>query len=342
MEDVVEKLEYPYVRRILYGETLAKRFNEIRKFHPPLKTTKHQPEIENMPGVDSKLLGSDKYQVLVERMTDHKRYTELVDVFLEDEMIKAHWQGQPSLLETFNEHQAELVGKDLEEQRQILYSYTKPISKFRPTTMISLIKMYRPKYILDWCAGFGHRLLGALAYSDDIKYYCGIDPNRDLFQGYEKMINFFTTTRQEKSKYEMICGCAEEVKIPDPPNKTKKYDLIVTSPPYYDLEIYSNNSNQSCHRYKNLEEWYQQFLLKATKASIAKLAVGGYLIISINDKADGQDSFVERYVRDLNAIVNLRSEGAICVTSDLSYQANTSAKGCQPLWVWQKVCEVNM
>jgi hypothetical protein len=75
-------------------------------------------------------------------------------------------------------------------------------------------------------------------------------------------------------------------------------------------------------------------------------------VLSINDKPEGEDAFVERFVRDVSRDVTLSYEGVIFVTPDLSYKQFLAdrksdravvLKGCQPLWVWRKVCSnVNM
>jgi SAM-dependent methyltransferase len=347
--------DFPFVRKYLRDDTLCSRFNNMRHFHPRVLTVTKQPIIDNMPDLPVDLAavdGKGKFSVLVEPMSTQKAFTELVDIFQEEQVIQAKWSDQPSMAETFEKHRQELDGLEVEEQRSRLRELTKPISRFRPTTLVCLIKMFKPKCILDFCSGFGDRLLGALAYSDRLKIYCGVDPNAALFPGYKRMIEFFAA-KEDRSKFQMIRGCAESVELPDAPVKDGKYDMIVTSPPYRDLEDYTSSQQasdtrtpQSASKYTTLEEWYQHFLLPSIHRALRKLCKGGYLILSINDKPNGEDRYVERMVRDLNKVVTLQYEQVLHVATDLSLEHSkkdgAAIQGCQPIWVWRKTCDVSM
>jgi len=40
----------------------------------------------------------------------------------------------------------------------------------------------------------------------------------------------------------------------------KYYDMCLTSPPYYDLEVYSHEDSQSINQYKSYDEWITKFI----------------------------------------------------------------------------------
>ena len=109
----------------------------------------------------------------------------------------------------------------------------KECTNFCPTIICSLIKLFKPKHILDFSAGWGDRLLGVMTYDEKIKSFYGIDPNKSLHTGYKNMIKSFLP-KSSKQKYVMINDCAESA-IQDI-NQT--FDLVFTSPPYYNLEVY--------------------------------------------------------------------------------------------------------
>ena len=54
----------------------------------------------------------------------------------------------------------------------------------------------------------------------------------------------------------------------------EKYDLAITSPPYYNLEIYSNENTQS-HHYGTYDEWYNKFLKPVVYGVLERLIDGG-------------------------------------------------------------------
>lgn len=46
-----------------------------------------------------------------------------------------------------------------------------------------------------------------------------------------------------------------------------KHDLVLTSPPYYNLEIYSREKTQSENQFKTYEEWLEKWLLPLARES---------------------------------------------------------------------------
>ena len=85
---------------------------------------------------------------------------------------------------------------------------------------------FKPKTILDPSAGWGGRLVGAYQFDPNIKYI-GIDPNEDTISGLKNI--------SEKLNYETEL---HPIKLQDFDYNNKQFDLILTSPPYWDREIY--------------------------------------------------------------------------------------------------------
>ena len=42
--------------------------------------------------------------------------------------------------------------------------------------------------------------------------------------------------------------------------KEKRFDMCLTSPPYYDLEVYSHEETQSIQKFKSYDEWINEFI----------------------------------------------------------------------------------
>jgi DNA methylase. len=62
-----------------------------------------------------------------------------------------------------------------------------------------------------------------------------------------------------------------------------KFDLIFTSPPYFDKEKYNQSELQSYKMYKEFDSWMQNFLFKTIELRTKNLKSGGYLVINISD-----------------------------------------------------------
>lgn len=56
---------------------------------------------------------------------------------------------------------------------------------------------------------------------------------------------------------------------------SKKYDHIISCPPYYDLEIYSASTKQSTDLYKTYNDWLENYWRKTVKASKNLLNIDG-------------------------------------------------------------------
>ena len=65
------------------------------------------------------------------------------------------------------------------------------------------------------------------------------------------MFEWIETNHQHDKSWEMICHAAEDV---DYSTWHGMVDLIFTSPPYFDLERYSNDDTQSSVRFPSLSE----------------------------------------------------------------------------------------
>lgn len=329
---------YPFLDKTLTYDRIKDLFNGLemktsrpRRFKfPSIKMLNiNEVEIKNLPEF-KKYKVDDEIQMIVEEPCWYK-YTDIIDFFQEQYWIHSKRYDQLSPAQVWNNKHEEISTIAKTENidiRTILMRYVKGVSKFRPTLMKALIRIFRAKSILDFCAGFGHRLIGTLSDDRNIKLYCGVDPNKKLHKGYQKMISSFVPKDSHK-KYNMICACAEDI-IYD----STQYDLIVTSPPYFDLEIYCDDTTQSIQRYPNFEDWYQKFLLAATRNACNRLKFDGYLVMSINDKLEDDEiqpstSFVTRFVQDVSKWMDMNYLGVMVYGEDEYH--------LQPLFIWKKL-----
>jgi len=102
------------------------------------------------------------------------------------------------------------------------------LSQFKPVVAKYLYSKFKAKKVLDFTAGWGGRMLGAMAL--DINYI-GIDTNISLKKEYMDIMRTYPT----KSEIKMIWSKAEEVDY-----SKLDYDFVFTSPPYINLEKYDN------------------------------------------------------------------------------------------------------
>jgi len=143
------------------------------------------------------------------------------------------------------------------------------INIFRPLVAMEIYAKYRPTCVLDICAGWGGRCVGAAAMG--VPNYIGLDINKGLMEGYANLVPYL----QEKSvtKVDMRFCDATQTDYGALPS----YDMVFTSPPYYFLEKYSHNSEYANKPAMN-REFYEPVFTQAYK----HLVPGGRFVLNVN------------------------------------------------------------
>merc|ERR1711990_601221 len=96
------------------------------------------------------------------------------------------------------------------------------INTMRPAASLSFYRKSGATRVLDFTAGWGARMVGAIAGEIN---YIGIDSNTKLKPGYDKILSALKP--YNKSKVKLFFKKAEQVDF----SKLPKYDLVFTSPP---------------------------------------------------------------------------------------------------------------
>lgn len=115
---------------------------------------------------------------------------------------------------------------------------------FKSSTAKYIYKLFNAKNVLDPTAGWGGRLLGSSSL--DIKY-TGYDTNINMKEAYDNMKNDGFSNDKQKMVFE-DCLSADFTQ--------EKYDLVLTSPPYSNMEIYEHMTP-----WKTDDDYYKDFLI---------------------------------------------------------------------------------
>lgn len=135
---------------------------------------------------------------------------------------------------------------------------------YRPQMMKLACMTYKPDVVLDPCAGWGGRLLGAVSYG---AHYIAFEPNTTTYNNLMKMVNFLGIQHQVT----LICDDARNMNKYNLP----KADLVLTSPPYFDLEVYTHEASQSITSTPTYQDWADGFLREIIKLGIEHLNPNG-------------------------------------------------------------------
>jgi hypothetical protein len=155
---------------------------------------------------------------------------------------------------------------DLYESQRI---NTGAIVFFKSSTAKFIYKKFQSQSVLDFTAGWGGRMLGAMSLG--IKY-TGIDTNLKLKEGYDKMMDELPVANKED--YRMIWDSCLDVDY-----EIIDYDLILTSPPYVNMELY-----EGMPPFESDDAFYNEFLIPAMNSAFAGMKEGGKMCINISPK----------------------------------------------------------
>lgn len=134
--------------------------------------------------------------------------------------------------------------------------------------------------LVDPCIGWGGRMLGTVASGWD---YVGYDADERMVNNARAMADFVGATPS------LTYAPAEYADFP-------QADVILTSPPYFDLERYSNDQDQSYNKYPQFDLWRDSWLIPLIRKGIESLSDGGLsawnvmgrdLVAAVMDAHDG-------------------------------------------------------
>ena len=202
--------------------------------------------------------------------------------------------------------------------------YIQPAVNFPPMTAKYLYERFTEHVkdqdiinIYDPSAGWGGRILGAMACRDDrCIHYIGTDPNPDNLSDdgdnskYDNLANFYNTRTyrgnsffSQTNTHEVFQLGSEDIHLCPEFKKYKgEIDLVFTSPPYFNREAYSEDSNQSYKKFgHSYEAWRHGFLAPTLETCVEYLKPDRYLLWNIADLRMDADTYLplEKDSRDI-------------------------------------------
>ena len=138
--------------------------------------------------------------------------------------------------------------------------------------------------VFDYSCGYGGRLLGTTA--SNMGYtYIGTDPNTETYK-YLKYLN------------ELIGSDAELHCLPSQDYEPENIDLAFSSPPYFNLEKYSDEPTQCMVQFQSLDDWFDGYVAPTMRNIHAGLNSDGIFATNIADYKTTKDEFrvVDRWI----------------------------------------------
>jgi 16S rRNA G966 N2-methylase RsmD len=130
------------------------------------------------------------------------------------------------------------------------------VTKYRAATSKAIIQFFKGKRVLDPCVGWGGRMLGTLASSNE-GYYIGCEPDINTYNGLMNIKQDSCIPSTVRKRATIINKPAELAM--DEIKSMEKFDIVLTSPPYFNLELYTNGE-QSTNNHTTWDDWTSKWL----------------------------------------------------------------------------------
>lgn len=140
------------------------------------------------------------------------------------------------------------------------------VNAFKITNALSLYQYFKPNTIMDPFSGFGGRLVAALLLNYN---YIGVDLNVNLKPNYDRLLD--DLGKKSSSNVTLLFQDAIEVDY-----SQYTYDMVFTSPPYENIEVYENGTK------KTQSEWANFYTSLFQKLWVHLTNKNGVYAININ------------------------------------------------------------
>lgn len=199
----------------------------------------------------------------------------------------ARYKEQPSLRQAW--YDPKFVEQAIQFQRRVgdpitpqrvlraLQVVVRAPTNFRPSLVRALVRYYLPQggLVLDPCAGYGGRAAGTWAAGSR---YVGVEPHPEAIKAYGRLASLLKT-----SAITLHPGAFEDVDLGD-----LVVDLVFTSPPYFSVERYADDTQQSWVRYPYWDGWVRGFLRPFVEKSWDHLRPGGRFVLNTKNLSRGK------------------------------------------------------
>lgn len=162
------------------------------------------------------------------------------------------------------------------------------VTKYRAGLSKYLTKRYSAEVVLDPCIGWGGRMIGALAAGAN---YIGCEPDPNTFRGLQAILKDIAATAD-------IANVPAEDRIPKLSSECA--DMILTSPPYYALEMYTAG-DQSVKPAMSWETWVSEWLRPLVRECLRCLRPEGKSCWSVKNFKIGSRAYpLADVIRDIH------------------------------------------
>lgn len=169
-------------------------------------------------------------------------------------------------------------------------------TNFRPMNAKAVYERFCPEggTVYDFCCGFGGRLLGCLSSKKNFRYV-GTDPCVETMYHLHELGDYIEMVTGRDDSYELHCCGSEDFRGP-----AESVDFAFSSPPYFDLEVYSMDETQCFNKFPELDQWLEEYVRATIKNIKHMLRRGCVYAVNIADFTVGGGNtvaYVDEWIR---------------------------------------------
>ena len=142
--------------------------------------------------------------------------------------------------------------------------------------------------LYDYSCGYGGRLLGVTASNLHLEYV-GVDPNTETVENLRLLNNFIEQAGGRRGE---IHQSVSEEFVPE------NIDCAFSSPPYFNLEKYSDEPTQCMNQFDSLDSWFEGYVAPTMRNIHTGLNDDGIFATNIADYKTPKEEFkvVDRWI----------------------------------------------
>lgn len=145
------------------------------------------------------------------------------------------------------------------------------VTKYRAVTAKAIAQFFGAYRVFDPCVGWGGRMLGCLSASNEIEYV-GCEPDTKTYKGLVSILEDKAIPESVTDRAKIFNEPVEDVLARM--GEDDIFDMILTSPPYFNLEQYTSGE-QSIIKYATWDEWVDKWLKVVILSCLSHLYEGG-------------------------------------------------------------------
>ena len=226
------------------------------------------------------------------------------------------------------------------------------VVNFQPLVAAALYRRYAERsegiVVYDSSAGWGGRMLGAYL-SGVVSTYIACEPCSATFAGLQQMVAFLESTNTYKlDKFCTHLNMSGSENFRPTPSSV---DIALTSPPYFALELYSDEATQAHMRFPLWPDWREHFLKPTLRNTLAALKSHGVMLINIAnnkmfiDRGVDLEQAVMDCVKELNGAegsedcsFSAELETVLTMRKPMRESTNGARAIGEPVFVFRKAC----